>query len=40
MTRFLFLFSWLLGPTFASRFILFYVLGMLFVFYCLVGGMK
>ena len=39
MTRILFLFTWLFGPRFASRFILFYVLGMLFVFYCLVGGM-
>ena len=39
MTRILFLFTWLFGPKFASRFILFYVLAMLFVFYCLVGGM-
>ena len=40
MTRILFLFTWLFGPRFASRFILFYVVGMLFVFYCLIGGMK
>ena len=40
MTRILFLFTWLFGPKFASRFILFYVLAMLFVFYCLIGGMK
>jgi hypothetical protein len=39
MTRILFLFTWLRGPRFASRFALFYVLAMLFVFYCLVGGM-
>ena len=39
MTRILFLFTWLFGPRFASRFTLFYVLGMLFVLYCQVGGM-
>ena len=38
MTRFLFFFSWLLGPRVASRFILFYVLAMLFLFYCVIGG--
>ena len=38
MTRILFLFTWLLGPRFVSRFILFYVLGMLFLFYCVIGG--
>ena len=38
MTRILFLFTWLFGPRFASRFILFYVLAMLFLFYCVIGG--
>ena len=38
MTRILFLFTWLRGPRFASRFILFYVLAMLFLFYCVIGG--
>jgi len=38
MTRILFLFTWLFGPRFVSRFILFYVLAMLFLFYCVIGG--
>ena len=38
MTRFLFFFSWLLGPRVFSRFLFFYVLGMLFLFYCVIGG--
>ena len=38
MTRILFFFTWLFGPRFASRFILFYVLAMLFLFYCVIGG--
>ena len=39
MTRILFLFTWLFGPRFVYRFILFYVLAMLFVLYCLIGGL-
>jgi hypothetical protein len=39
MTRLMFLFAWLQGPRVFSRFILFYVLGMLFLFYCLIGGL-
>jgi hypothetical protein len=38
MTRFLFFFSWLLGRRAFSRFLFFYVLGMLFLFYCVIGG--
>ena len=38
MTRLMFLFTWLQGPRVFSRFILFFTLGMLFLFYCLVGG--
>ena len=38
MTRFLFFFSWLLGRRAFSRFLFFYVLGMLFLFFCLIGG--
>ncbi len=38
MTRFMFLFAWFRGPRVFSRFALFYVLGMLFLFYCLIGG--
>ena len=38
MTRLMFLFTWLQGPRVFSRFILFFMLGMLFLFYCLVGG--
>jgi hypothetical protein len=38
MTRFLFFFTWLLGPRSVSRFLFFYVLGMLFLFYCVIGG--
>ena len=38
MTRFLFFFTWLLGPRSVSRFLFFYVLGMLFLFNCVIGG--
>ena len=38
MTRLMFLFTWLQGPRVFSRFILFFVLVMLFLFYCLIGG--
>jgi hypothetical protein len=39
MTRILFLLTWLFGPRFVSRFIFFYALGILFLFYCLIGGL-
>ena len=39
MTRLMFLFTWLQGPKVFSRFILFFMLGMLFLFYCLIGGL-
>jgi hypothetical protein len=39
MTRLMFLFAWLNGPGAFSRFILSCVLGMLFLFYCLIGGL-
>ncbi len=38
MARFMFLFAWLRGPRVFSRFALFYVLGMLLLFYALIGG--
>ena len=40
MTRLMFLFTWLQGPRVFSRFILFFMLGMLFLFYCLIGGLS
>jgi hypothetical protein len=40
MTRLMFLFAWLNGPRAFSRFILSCVLGMLFLFYCLIGGLR
>jgi hypothetical protein len=40
MTRFMFLFTWLQGPRVFSRFILFFMVGMLFLFYCLIGGLS
>jgi hypothetical protein len=40
MTRLIFLFTWLHGPRVFSRFILLYVLGMLLLFYCMIGGLQ
>ena len=40
MARLMFLFTWLQGPRVFSRFILFFTLGMLFLFYCLIGGLS
>ena len=39
MTRLMFLITWILGPRVFSRFVLFYVLGMLFLFYSLIGAL-
>ena len=39
MTRLMFLIAWLRGPGASRRFALFYVAGMLFLFYCLIGGL-
>lgn len=38
MARLMFLIAWLRGPGSFTRLAFFYVLGMLFLFYCLVGG--
>jgi len=40
MTRFMFLFTWLQGPRVFFRFIFLFILGMLFLFYCLIGGLS
>ena len=39
MTRLMFLIAWLRGPGTFRRFALVYVVGMLFLFYCLIGGL-
>jgi hypothetical protein len=39
MARLAFLIAWLRGPRSFNRFALFYVIGMLFLFYCLLGGL-
>jgi hypothetical protein len=39
MARLMFLIAWLRGPGSFTRLALFYVLGMLVLFYCLVGGL-
>jgi len=39
MTRLIFLIAWLRGPGNFRRLALFYVAGMLFLFYCLIGGL-
>ena len=39
MTRLMFLFAWLQGPRVFNRFLLFFALGMLFLFYCVIGGL-
>ena len=39
MTRLMFLIVWLRGPGTFRRLALFYVVGMLFLFYCLIGGL-
>ena len=39
MTRLMFLIAWLRGSGTFRRFALFYVVGMLFLFYCLIGGL-
>jgi hypothetical protein len=40
MTRLMFMFTWLQGPRVFSRFILFFIVGILFLFYCLIGGLS
>lgn len=39
MTRLMFLFAWLQGPRVFNRFLLFFALGMLFLVYCVIGGL-
>ncbi len=39
MTRLMFLLAWLQGPRVFNRFLLFFALGMLFLFYCVIGGL-
>jgi hypothetical protein len=39
MTRLMFLFAWLQGPRVFNRFLLLFALGMLFLFYCAIGGL-
>lgn len=39
MTRLMFLFAWLQGPKVFNRFLVFFALGMLFLFYCVIGGL-
>ena len=38
MTRLMFVIAWLRGPRTFRRVALFYVVGMLFLFFCLIGG--
>jgi hypothetical protein len=39
MTRLMFVIAWLRGPGTFRRVALFYVVGMLFLFFCLIGGL-
>ena len=39
MTRLMFVIAWLRGPRTFRRVALFYVVGMLFLFFCLIGGL-
>ena len=39
MTRLMFAIAWLRGPGTFRRVALFYVVGMLFLFFCLIGGL-
>lgn len=39
MTRLMFLLAWLQGPRVFNRFLLFFAIGMLFLFYCVIGGL-
>ena len=39
MTRLMFVIAWLKGPGTFRRVALFYVVGMLFLFFCLIGGL-